>query len=72
MSRTTVLPLLSVATTCTTSVPERTVSVRCARTVFTSDSEPLKLSVVPLVAPKKLPRPSTPSVPPPSEVSVTL
>ena len=71
-SRTMVLPLLSVATMCTTSVPDDTVSVRCARTVFTSDSEPLKLSVVPLVAPKKLPRPSMPSVPPPSEVSVTL
>ena len=71
-SRTMVLPLLSVATMCTTSVPDDTVSVRCARTVFTSDSEPLKLSVVPLVAPKKPLRPPMPSVPPFSEVSVTV
>ena len=71
-SRTMVLPPLSVATMCTMSVPDDTVSVRFARTVFTSDSEPLKLSVVPLVAPKKPARPPMPSVPPFSEVSVTL
>ncbi len=71
-SRTVKLPPLSVATMRTISVPPANVSVTFASSVFTSDSEPLKLSVVPLVAPKRLARPPMPSVPPYSEVSVTL
>ena len=72
-SRTAVLPLLSVATICTTSVPDCSVSVRCARTVFTRASGPDRVSDGPLVDPITMPlRSVTPSVPPSSDVSVTL
>ena len=65
------MPPLSVATMRTISVPPATVSVTFASSVFTIDSEPPKLSVVPLVAPKRPVRPPMPSVPPFSEVSET-
>ncbi len=71
-------PLLSVATMWITSVPDCSVppcsvSVRCARTVFTRASEPDKVTTGPLVTPITVPvRPAKPSVPPASELSVTL
>jgi hypothetical protein len=54
-SRTAVLPLLSAATMWITSVPDCSVSVRCARTVFTTASGPDKVSDGPLADPITVP-----------------
>ena len=70
-SRTALFPPLSVATIWITSEPAGSVSVRCARTVFTLSSEPDRVSDGPLVAPITVPpkKSTTPSVPPRSDVS---
>ena len=45
------MPLLSNAAICTTSVPDCSVSVRCASTVFTAAADPDRVSAGPLVEP---------------------